>query len=255
MTIYYTIVFFLMGTVFGSFYNVVGYRIPKGESIVSPPSHCPKCNHKLTAWELIPILSYLFLGRKCSSCKVKISPFYAFFEFFTGILFGASYLLFGMSLELLIALVFLSTLVIVIISDYQTMIIADEVLLFGIVTISILLLFKGGFDLLLSSMISGFIAFFFMWAIKLFGDYVFKKEAMGGGDVKLMFLFGLYFGYEMALFAIFLSAFIGLPISLVILILKKDNVIPYGPFLSLAAMVITFLQLDIQKLGSLLNWW
>jgi leader peptidase (prepilin peptidase)/N-methyltransferase len=204
---------------------------------------------------LIPILSYLFLGRKCSSCKVEISPFYAFFEFFTGVLFGLSYLVFGMSLEFLIALVFLSTLVIVIISDYQTMIISDEVLLFGIITISILIFIKGGFDLLLTSMISGFIAFFFMLAIKLFGDYLFKKESMGGGDIKLMFLFGLYFGYEMAFFAIFLSAFIGLPISLVLLKTKKNNIIPYGPFLSLAAIIITFTKLDIQQLGSYLNWW
>jgi len=253
MDLYYIITFFILGTVLGSFYNVVGYRIPKGESIVSPPSHCPKCNHRLTAAELIPILSYMLLGGKCKNCRTKISFFYPFFELFTGVCFALSYLVFGInSIELWIALVFLSTLIIVIISDYQTMIIADEVLLFALFIISLLLIFQGGFGLLLTSLVNGIIAFLFMWLIKVFGDFIFKKESMGGGDVKLMFLFGLYFGWEMAVISIFLSAFIGLPISLVILFLKKNNVIPYGPFLSLAGIIITLLQIDINTVIKLI---
>ena len=76
MDIYYTIVLFVFGTVLGSFYNVVGYRLPKGESLIYPSSHCPKCNHKLGASELVPIFSYLFQRGKCKNCKVKISLFY-----------------------------------------------------------------------------------------------------------------------------------------------------------------------------------
>ena len=119
--------FFIIGTIFGSFYNVVGYRIPKKESLLYPSSHCPNCNHNLSPLELIPIVSYIFLMGKCKKCKQKISLFYPFFEFTTGVLFALSYVSFGLSLECLFSIVFVSILVIIIISDYQTMIIPDSV--------------------------------------------------------------------------------------------------------------------------------
>lgn len=81
MEIYYLLLFFMFGLLLGSFFNVVGFRMPKGESIVSPPSHCPKCNHRLGILELIPVFSYLFQGGKCKNCKVKISPFMQYLNF------------------------------------------------------------------------------------------------------------------------------------------------------------------------------
>ena len=123
------LLFFIVGTIFGSFYNVVGYRVPKGESLIYPSSHCTKCNHKLGILELIPILSFLFLGGKCKNCKDKISWFYPIFEFISGVLFALSYVVFGFSLECLLSIVFISMLLIIIISDYQTMIIPDSVLI------------------------------------------------------------------------------------------------------------------------------
>ena len=86
------IIIFIIGTIFGSFYNVVGYRITKGESIVSPPSHCPNCNHKLGFLDLIPIFSYIFSKGKCRYCKEKIKPFYLVFELITGLLFLLAYI-------------------------------------------------------------------------------------------------------------------------------------------------------------------
>ena len=91
--------FFIVGTIFGSFYNVVGYRVPKGESLIYPSSHCTKCNHKLGMLELIPVLSFLFLGGKCKKCKDKISWFYPLFEFISGVLFALSYVVFGLHLS------------------------------------------------------------------------------------------------------------------------------------------------------------
>lgn len=246
MDLYYTIVFFVLGTVFGSFFNVVGYRLPKEESIVYPPSHCPKCNHQLGWWELIPVISYILLKGKCHGCHSKISMFYPIFEFTTGLLFALSYLLVGSDLlKLLLTLIFVSTLIIVFISDYQTMIIPDQVIIFALVSMSIIMIFTRGIDGALWSLLNGAIAFLSMWALKLLGDFLFKKESMGGGDIKLMFLFGLFFGWEMAIISIFLAAIIGLPVSAVILYLKKDHVIPFGPFLSMAALVITFLNINL----------
>lgn len=122
MEILYTIYFFIFGTILGSFYNVVGYRLPRGESLIKPRSHCTNCNHVLTPIELIPILSFLIQGGKCKNCKQKISWFYTIFEFLTGLLFALSYIIFGFSIELIVALFFVSMAIIIIISDYQTLI-------------------------------------------------------------------------------------------------------------------------------------
>ena len=104
MEIAYSIFFFIFGIVFGSFYNVVGLRVPKKESIVSPPSHCTSCQRRLTALDLVPIFSYIFLRGKCRTCGVKISPIYMATELLTGVLFAFSYWKLGFSAELVVAL-------------------------------------------------------------------------------------------------------------------------------------------------------
>lgn len=251
MRIYYMIVTFIFGTVLGSFYNVVGYRLPKGESLISPPSHCPKCNHRLGASELVPIFSYLFQKGKCKNCKSKISLFYPIFEFTSGLLFMISYLIYDFHIEFFIAITFISMLLIVIISDYQTMIIPDEVLIFFSLLLVIELFIKNGFDVYIN-VLNGLIAFGIMFLLKLFGNFLFKKESMGDGDIKLMFTFGLVLGWQLSIITIFLASFIGLPISLYVLYKNKTNIIPFGPFLSVAAIIMLLSQLNIDNLINLL---
>ena len=106
MQIIITTIIFIFGMVIGSFFNVLGYRLPKKESIVFPSSHCPNCKHKLNFRDLFPVLSYLFLKGKCRYCKIKISPIYPLIELITGILFVISYLIFGISIDFIIAIVF-----------------------------------------------------------------------------------------------------------------------------------------------------
>ena len=130
MEIAYTVFAFIFGLVFGSFYNVVGLRVPKKESIVSPPSHCTNCNRQLTALDLIPVFSYVFLGGKCRSCGVKISPIYMVTELVTGLLFAFAYWQIGWQPELAVALFFISLLVIINVSDIAYMLIPDKILLF-----------------------------------------------------------------------------------------------------------------------------
>ncbi len=243
----------MMGTILGSFYNVVAYRLPKGESIIYPASHCPNCNHKLRPWELIPIFSYLLQGGKCVSCKQKISIFYPISEILCGLLFVFCYLSFGLSLDLIIALTFVSLLIIVILSDYYYMIIEDSVLIvFGILLI-IEIFFIHGFDYLLSSLLSSLIAFLIMLILKIAGDLAFKRESLGGGDIKLMAIFGLMIGWDMSIITIFLSAFIALPVSIFILKTNKNHEIPYGPFLSIAALIIYFTHLNIDMIFKFLE--
>ena len=243
----------MMGTILGSFYNVVAYRLPKGESIIYPASHCPNCNHKLRPWELIPIFSYLLQGGKCVSCKQKISIFYPISEILCGLLFVFCYLSFGLSLDLIIALTFVSLLIIVMLSDYYYMIIEDSVLIvFGILLI-IEIFFIHGFDYLLSSLLSSLIAFLIMLILKIAGDLAFKRESLGGGDIKLMAIFGLMIGWDMSIITIFLSAFIALPVSIFILKTNKNHEIPYGPFLSIAALIIYFTHLNIDMIFKFLE--
>lgn len=264
MEIYYTVLLFVFGAVLGSFYNVVGYRLPKGESLLFPSSHCTKCNHKLGASELVPIFSYLCLGGKCKNCRDKISLFYPIFELASGLLFAISYLIFGFSMELAIALVFISALLIIIISDYQTMIIPDEVLLFSSIVLIILLLIANGWQLTLSLIGQGMLAFITMFLLKKIGDLLFHKESMGGGDIKLMFVFGLVLGYPLAIITIFIASFIALPIAIYFTYKYRgqkyidddeipEHSIPFGPFLAISAILLLLSRIDFQFIIELLT--
>ncbi len=248
MEVFILIFIFIIGTLLGSFYNVVGYRLPKGQSIVFPPSHCPNCNHRLGASELIPILSFIFLKGKCKHCRQKISAFYPVFEFLTGLLFVISYIIFGPTKEFLLAITFVSLLIIIVVSDYEFMIIEDSVLIFFSILLFAEIWWINGLTKALYSLLNGILAFFTMWALKKFGDFLFKKESMGGGDIKLLFIFGMVLSYPIAILSIFLGSLIGLPISLIIMAKKKAHIIPFGPFLALGAIILFFTQIDIQTI-------
>ena len=245
MVFYLFLSFFVMGAIFGSFYYVVAYRIPKGESIVYPPSHCPKCNHRLGPLELIPIFSYLFQLGKCKKCKSKISIFYPLYEIVCGLLFGFSYLSYGLSLELIITITFISMIMIIVLSDIYYMIISDEVLIFFSICLIVEIIFINGFNYALCHIMYGIISFVIMYLLKLFGDFLFKRESMGGGDIKLLFIFGLMFGWQMSVVSIFIASIIGLPISLIIMKKNNDHVLPFGPYLGIASIIIVLFHLDI----------
>ena len=251
MEYYYLIVSFIFGITLGSFYNVVGYRVPKKQSLIYPSSHCTTCNHKLGASELVPFFSYLFQKGKCKHCGSKISLFYPIFELSTGILFALSYYIYGSSIDFLITISFISMLLIIIISDYQMMIIPDEVLISSSIIISILLFVKGGIPLLATSLINGIISFSLMFILKKMGDFIFKKESMGGGDIKLMFIFGMVLTYPIAVLSIFMGSLIGLPIALIIMHKKSDHVIPFGPFLAAGATLLLLMQVNVSTIINL----
>lgn len=254
MDMYYTWVLFIFGMLLGSFYNVVGYRMPKGESIVAPPSHCPNCNHRLSLFELIPVFSYLLQLGKCRNCKKKISLFYPIFEICSGVLFALSYVVFGPTVELFIALIFVSITLVIIISDIHYFIILDEMLIIAVVLIGTIFYLDSGFKGVFDAVLNGTIAFLVMFSIKKAGDLIFEKESMGGGDIKLLFVYGFVFGFEMAIVSIFIASFIGLPVSIAMMSMKKvkDHIIPFGPFLSVAALIILFFELNIDKVIELL---
>lgn len=253
MYIYYMIVLFIFGTIFGSFYNVVGDRLPDGKSIIKPSSHCPKCGHNLKPLELIPIFSFLLQGGKCKNCGSKIPIFHPFFEFVSGLLFMISYIVFGFTPQLIIALTFISILLIIFVSDIEYMIIPDEVLIVGLIFLSLERLFIDGWLQLLILLRDGLICFIVMYLLKKFGDFLFKRESMGGGDIKLMFVFGFVLGWQSAILSIFIGSIIGLPISLILVSKNSSHEIPFGPLLSLGALVVLFLQINFNTILNLFS--
>ena len=245
MEIYYHIMFFIVGTIFGSFYNVVGTRIPNNQSIIKPNSHCEHCNHELSWYELIPIFSYIFLKGKCKNCKHKLSIFYPFTEIATGILFLVSYHSFGFSLDLLISLTLVSTFIVIIVSDINYLIIPDRFIIIPSILIIIIDIFNIG---LLNTLIQigyGILGFILMYLIMQLGNKLFKKESLGGGDIKLMFLIGLSLDPFLLIIVLFIASFIALIPSTYLLLKNKEHVVPYGPFLMIGLLIVYFTKLNI----------
>ncbi len=252
MTGFYIVLFFLFGLIFGSFYNVVGFRLPKDEEIVFEKSHCPKCKHTLQWYELIPVFSFLLQKGKCRYCHEKISLFYPFIELGTGLLFAVSFYSFGFHYDLILSLILVSLFMVILVSDLNFLIIPDSVLIFASVLILIVKFIfegiKGGFF----ALGSGLLLFVIMYIIMLLGNLAFKKESLGGGDVKLMFISGLVLHPLVGIFSIFLASIIALPVSLVLLYTNKDHIMPFGPFIAIAILVLFYMKIDIYQILSLL---
>ena len=250
MEVFYTIIFFAIGSALASFYCVLATRLPEGKSIIKPRSHCIECNHELSWYELIPVISYIFLKGKCRSCGKRI-PVYTFIaEIGTGLLFSAAYLYFGFSYEFYVSLLLISLLVLIFISDFRYMIILDSPLLISGIC---LFFFKWHFynlDTALSSLVAGVVLFVFMIAVAFLGKFLFKRDALGGGDIKLSFLIGMTVGIPYGFMVLVLSTFLALPYATFSLLTNTSHEVPYGPFL-ISALCIVFLYYD--KFSYILN--
>ena len=248
MEIYIYVIIFIFGSIMGSFLNVLAVRLSNNESIIYPSSHCHNCQHKLKWYELIPILSYIIQKGKSNCCNTRIPISYLIVEIVTGALYCTAYHSFGFSYELVISLIFISSLITIIVSDIEYMIILDEVIAVACILIILLELVFFGLEFTVNKILSGILAFITMYGIKVIGDKMFKKESMGGGDIKLMFLFGIVIGFPLSICDIFLATFIAFPVAIYLLFSRKDSLIPFGPFLAMAAILIHISKVDISSI-------
>ncbi|PLT30151.1 prepilin peptidase [Peribacillus deserti] len=236
------IILFTFGLILGSFYNVVGLRVPIKKSIIYPRSACPNCKHQLRPIELIPVLSYLLQGGKCRSCKSRISPLYPIMEFMTGVLFAFSPLIFGWTSELFVAWTLISLFVIIFITDVTYMIIPDKILLF----FAVIFLFERTLVPLYpwwDSILGAAAGFLTLLAIAIV-----SKGGMGGGDIKLFGVIGFVVGTKMVLLSFFLSTFLGAVLGLAGMKLgyvSKGKPIPFGPFIVFGTLTAYFFGQDI----------
>jgi leader peptidase (prepilin peptidase) / N-methyltransferase len=233
----FTILCFIFALLLGSFFNVVGLRVPKGESIVKPRSHCPSCKRTLTAWELVPVVSYVVQGGKCRGCGVRISPLYPFVELFTAILFTISLLVVGWSKELVVSWTLISLLMIIFVSDIRYMIIPDKVLLF----FAVIFIIERIFVPLLpwwDSLVGAVVGFSLLLLIA-----VLSKGGMGGGDIKLFALLGFVLGWKMVLLAFFLSTLYGTVFGMIGMVLgkvRRGEPMPFGPYIVFGTLTAYF---------------
>ncbi|MDD2409375.1 MAG: prepilin peptidase [Bacilli bacterium] len=245
---------FILGLLLGSFYNVVGIRLLKNESIIKPRSHCPKCQHQLSWYENIPIISYIFLLGKCKNCKQNISLMYPAMELLTALLFMVSYLLFGISGEFFIAIIISSLVVLIFITDSKDMIILDEAIIASGVLIFIVKIIFEGIIAAFASISYGFLIFIFIFSFMLFGNIIFKKESLGGGDIKLSFIAGMVLGIPLGIFYVILGSFLAFPYAIYVSIKNEDGILPFGPFLAVS-LLLCYCNSDmiLEFLKSLLN--
>jgi len=238
---------FFIGSVIGSFLNVCIYRLPRGESIVFPSSHCVHCGNGIPWHDNIPFLSYLFLRGRCRFCARPISKRYFMVELLTGSVFFALYAAFGFTAEFFVYAGLASALIVSSFIDLEHQLIPDAITLTGIACGLIIgtllpgsLGAQGAAAGFLKSLLGAAAGGSSIYILGFLGELIFRKEAMGGGDVKLMAMIGAFLGYKLVLLAFFIAPFFGAAAGIAVKLKEKKSVIPYGPHLSLAALVSIF---------------
>lgn len=238
------VVFFLGGCV-GSFLNVCIYRFPRGVSVVRPGSYCPHCKAPIVWYDNIPLVSYILLWKRCRSCRRKISFRYYLVELLAGSIFLSLFVYYGLSPFFFFYGYFISSLLIVAFVDFEHQVIPDEVSLAGILFALIFcFVFPEVLDevnprLALANSVLGLLGGGVMiYLTATIGRFVFKREAMGGGDIKLMAMIGAFLGLRLVIIAYFVAPILAAPIGITLKLTKKADVIPYGPFLALASLIV-----------------
>ena len=235
---------FIFGLIIGSFLNVCIYRIPRDESLVFPGSRCTVCKKHIEWYDNIPLLSYVLLRGKCRSCKAGISPRYFFVELISALCFLILFINFNFSYMFWIYSSLVFSLIVVTFIDLEFQMIPDKISLVGIfLGIILSIVFPGlqsaftwqraFFNSILGALTGGGI----IYLTGVLGQLAFKKESMGGGDVKLMAMLGAFLGWKTAILIFFLEPFFGAPVGIYMKFVKKEDIIPYGPYISLASFV------------------
>lgn len=237
-----SIVVFTLAICIGSFLNVCIHRLPLGESIVSPPSHCPACGHRIPWYHNLPLVSYALLKGHCGFCGAKISPVYPLVEFGTGLAALLLFLNFGLSLLFPVYFVFVCALIVISFIDLEHRIIPDVISIPGIL-VGLGVSFLRPDLTLMNALIGALLGGGLLLAVVIGYYLLTKREGMGLGDVKLLAMIGAFLGWKGVLFTLFSSSLVGALSGMVVMVVKKGDMklaIPFGPFLSLGAVLCIF---------------
>jgi leader peptidase (prepilin peptidase) / N-methyltransferase len=254
----------LLGLMVGSFLNVVIYRLPiimerewhhnclalQGKTpetsepftLAKPRSNCPHCGHKITAFENIPVLSFLWLKGKCSACKAKISMRYPLVELATGALIGLASYTFGYGATAVFAWIFIFALITLTLIDYDTQLLPDDITL-PLLWLGLLFNLNNGFTDLSSAVIGAMAGYLILWSIFWLFKLITGKEGMGYGDFKLLAAIGAWFGWQLLPAVILLSSVLGAAIGIVLIAFTahgREKPMPFGPFLAIGGIAALF---------------
>lgn len=228
----------VFGSCIGSFLNVVIYRLPRGKSVVSPPSSCPSCGHRIRPWENVPVLAWIFLRGRCSSCDTRISVRYPLIELSVGLLSVASLWWFGPTLEAMTSFILLTSMLAVAFIDWEHMIIPDTISL-GLLVLG-LLVSPWSSTGIVGALVGALVGGGLLLGVGLIWEKLRGVEAMGGGDVKLMAAAGAFLGLGSVLLIIFVGAFLGSIVGTVMLRRGGQAKIAFGTFLAAATLIVVF---------------
>lgn len=268
---YIYLIIFIFGLVFGSFMNVVIYRLPRGLSIIRPASRCPDCGNAIKPCDNIPVLSFLILKGRCRYCGTRISLRYPTVEFLNGILWVICVYRFGLSLSVLPVFFLISSMIVITFIDLEHLIIPDHITIPG--TLIGLALSPFMVDPFFrietlginTSLIGATVGVLLFLGIAFFGRMLFKKEALGGGDIKLMAMVGAFTGWKGVIVTTFIGSLIGSIVGIFIILRRKkregvsnsrgpvieldsETVIPFGPYLSIGAILSILMGQEIWSL-------
>ncbi len=222
----------VLGALIGSFLNVCILRWPKDESVITPRSRCPGCGRQIAAWDNIPILSWLILRGRCRHCKTGISVQYPLIELAVALLWAGMVWYNGVEIKALAGAVFFTILLGIALTDAREYIIPDEFSLGGLV-IGLLFSLAGGFSGLATALLGAAVGFALLWGVGAAGTKMFKEDAMGGGDIKMMAMVGAFVGWQGVLLTVFLGALLGTLVFVPLSLVGKKRLVPFGVFLSL----------------------
>jgi len=237
------ILIFIFGLCIGSFMNVCIYRIPLSKSIVTPRSMCPGCNSLISAYDNLPVISYILLKGKCRNCGIPISFRYPLVETISGLTALSVFMKFGLSAEGLIYFVFISALLVMTFIDIDHRIIPDTISLPGIpigFLLASLVLPSMNYKTSLAGILTGGGS---LLAVAWIYNLITKKEGMGGGDIKLLAMIGAFTGWKGVLFTIFVASATGTLAGIAVMLKTKKDMklaVPFGPFLSIGAILYIF---------------
>lgn len=225
----------LLGAAIGSFLNVCVYRLPEGLSVVRPRSRCPACETPIAWHDNLPVVGWLLLRGRCRACRVAISAQYPLVELVTAVLWVAAVARHGLGWQALSTALFLTLLLGISLTDARAYVIPDEFSLGGLVA-GLGLAFAPGGITPQAAAVGALVGFLLLYGVAVLGEWVFRKPAMGGGDIKMMAMIGAFLGVQGMLITLFLGALLGTlifgPISW-----KTGKLVPFGIFLALGAAV------------------
>ena len=233
---------FVFGAAIGSFLNVCIFRIPAKGSIIKPLSQCPHCKHPIRFYDNIPIISFMLLRAKCRDCGVKISWRYPLVELITAVLALLLFIKFGLTLNYLVFFVFTAVLIVITFIDLDHQIIPDVLSLPGIPVFFLAAIFVvkvPWHEALIGLLIGGGVLFLIAFVY----EFITKREGMGGGDIKLLAMIGGFLGWKSLIFVLLFSSFAGALVGGTAMIISKKDMkyaLPFGPFLSAAAVAFIF---------------